>query len=657
MPGQESIYENIVRQREENPTLPYVFQDVETAGREDILFILLSEGIPFSQKEDMARECCEALRIAIDTDKSDTLTTLLESQPIRLFFIELRERLRMLIEVGDFNHLELHKLGMDLVRHSHQADVVKLGIILLGLYPDDITLKIFKVLGYHSEFTIYVSESISHEYFHQNELLFDLVKHTTGYGRLAALFQLKPVLKEQQKWIISNGVKSNRLSSIYVNVALQKTDVRHYLFNTELDESNYSDFMYIMAYQEQVEQKSLSAQALDFMEKLVEKRELAHSFIDEASLVTIWLKIMDSWKYDYHYLDSQIKTVETLNSYWNYRFDRYEKLIRTIEVFLNKPKWQHTVTQEMFKPQETDFLIINTLQFLEMKPEFHAFSALLKRNPLGLNLLDFFLVHYPEKYFQEASDYLFNLLSDQLFELPLLFIDGVESESSDLVKVNAWLETLLKNMLEQDFFDIEWCIKLLGYYHPKMRRMALLVLRKYADEWEDDDAVLTALETLREDEENRKNYRLISKLLHTEIGPSQEMNYLPVEHIVEKERVRDNVILVTKIVGTKFRDLTLAAEIVDKGKILQLVREADNEFDHKAIAVTLADGYILGYIPRADNAVLATLMDNGECLFARFESERLDDDNATIAVLLRKKGGPFLHDKPTGNNIVPFPSK
>ena len=657
MANQESIYHILLKQREENPALPYVFQDIETAGREDTLFILLSEGVPYSQKEDMARECCDVLEQAMRTGEQEKLAQFLVEHPIRMFFIELRERLRVLVETGAFTQIDLHDFGMNLARNSQQAELVKLGIILLGFYPHDLTLKIFKVLGYHSDFTIYVSESIHHAHFHQNEILFDLVQHTAGYGRLAALFQLKPVTTEQQQWIVKHGVKSTMLSTIYVNVALQKTDIRRYLFETEIDAANYQDFMYIIAYQEQIEQKSLASEALTFMEKLVENREFANTFIDQAALVTIWLKVIDSWKYDYHYLDSQTKATDKLNSYWNYRFDRYEKLIRTIEVYLNKPKWEHTLLKEMRNPGETDYLVVNALQFLELKPKFRNFGSLLTRNPLGLNLLDFFLVHYPEIYFQDASDYLFSLVSEQLFELPLLFSEETEPDSSDLVKINMWLEALVKNMIEKDFFDIEWCIKLLNYYQPKLRRYALLVLRKYADEWEDDETVLTALETLNEIEENKKNKRLISRLLYTEIGTQKEIKYLPLLTPVKQEVASDIVILGTKIVGTDFVDLTVVEENVKKEKILQLVREPDNAYDPHAIAVTFDDGFILGYIPRNDNSVLATLMDNDEILFARFESEDLDDDDIKISVMLRKKNRPPFPDKTTGGNIVPFPQK
>ncbi|WP_373792481.1 hypothetical protein, partial [Jeotgalibaca porci] len=82
MADQESIYHILLKQREENPALPYVFQDIEIAGREDTLFILLSEGIPYSQKEDMARECCDVLEQAMRTGEQEKLAQFLVEHPI-----------------------------------------------------------------------------------------------------------------------------------------------------------------------------------------------------------------------------------------------------------------------------------------------------------------------------------------------------------------------------------------------------------------------------------------------------------------------------------------------------------------------------------------------------------------------------------------------
>lgn len=51
------------------------------------------------------------------------------------------------------------------------------------------------------------------------------------------------------------------------------------------------------------------------------------------------------------------------------------------------------------------------------------------------------------------------------------------------------------------------------------------------------------------------------------------------------------------------------------GQTLQLVREADNRFDDRAVRVEW-QGHKLGYIPRMDNAAVSQLLDRGERLEA-----------------------------------------
>lgn len=51
------------------------------------------------------------------------------------------------------------------------------------------------------------------------------------------------------------------------------------------------------------------------------------------------------------------------------------------------------------------------------------------------------------------------------------------------------------------------------------------------------------------------------------------------------------------------------------GQSLQLVREADNRYDDRAVRVEW-QGHKLGYIPRLDNAAVSQLLDRGERLEA-----------------------------------------
>lgn len=52
------------------------------------------------------------------------------------------------------------------------------------------------------------------------------------------------------------------------------------------------------------------------------------------------------------------------------------------------------------------------------------------------------------------------------------------------------------------------------------------------------------------------------------------------------------------------------------GQELSLMREPDNQYDQNAIAVLSADGHKLGYIPRSDNEIPATIAEQKRALRA-----------------------------------------
>ncbi len=66
-----------------------------------------------------------------------------------------------------------------------------------------------------------------------------------------------------------------------------------------------------------------------------------------------------------------------------------------------------------------------------------------------------------------------------------------------------------------------------------------------------------------------------------------------------------------------------------------LRREADNDYDHDAIAVVTPEGRRLGYLPRARNEVIARLLDAGKPLIATIrEWSRPDDDSPWLDIIV-----------------------
>ena len=65
------------------------------------------------------------------------------------------------------------------------------------------------------------------------------------------------------------------------------------------------------------------------------------------------------------------------------------------------------------------------------------------------------------------------------------------------------------------------------------------------------------------------------------------------------------------VAGFQFHQGHTVAADLQPGHLLLLAREPENRYDDQAIAVYSASTK-LGYVPRADNAVLAAMLDSGE---------------------------------------------
>src|SRR5699024_6490119 len=112
----------------------------------------------------------------------------------------------------------------------------------------------------------------------------------------------------------------------------------------------------------------------------------------------------------------------------------------------------------------------------------------------------------------------------------------------------------------------------------------LQTLRKYVEIWENEDEVADVLEVLLEKEKNKKNVRLVHKLLNLDVEIEKDKVYLKVPHLVTNSSKNDKKLMTTYIAAMRYHDLSVVEELIEQGKILQLVRERENEHDRHAIA-------------------------------------------------------------------------
>jgi len=76
-------------------------------------------------------------------------------------------------------------------------------------------------------------------------------------------------------------------------------------------------------------------------------------------------------------------------------------------------------------------------------------------------------------------------------------------------------------------------------------------------------------------------------------------------------RARSVVLLETWVAGFRYHQGPRVQHRLRVGQPLVLRREPANPYDDRAIALYTGDGVKLGYVPRVDNSVLATMLDQG----------------------------------------------
>lgn len=91
---------------------------------------------------------------------------------------------------------------------------------------------------------------------------------------------------------------------------------------------------------------------------------------------------------------------------------------------------------------------------------------------------------------------------------------------------------------------------------------------------------------------------------------------------------REIFLLRVDVAGTAYYDIKSVAETLEVGQELVLKREPDNPHDALAIEILTLGQMKLGYVPRADNPVLARLMDAGKTLSARLAGCGSQDEAA-----------------------------
>lgn len=627
--AKESIYKYLTKMAAENPHLPYVFQNPFTAGARDVDFLLGENNLPFLLEEQLALELAELISVCVKTQEITKKTRIfLAKNPLYAYLMRLNKRLKLHLSEGILDREGLYSLGIKLATESRFVNEVKLGILLLGFFENDLVKQIIKTLGLHSEFTLYAVEAAKN-FSNYNQFLFELVQNTLGYGKLAALTLFHPVKPEHKEWFFLAGPLNQVEPNIAAMICLDKIDMGSFYQTLTLTSENFSRLAALLAYAAENSNIKEFQFSLILVEKFLQNfPRYGKSFLDLACLV-ILERDMGVYR-EWHAVEE--------NGWTGTR----EKYVRELaKKIMAQSRWKNVILRELAEPREETSLLLTVLSRFRLIPQFESFIPLLERDPFDLALLDFCLHKYPGVYLQDVYLYLSYVLPEDIFQKPL----AAPEEIGSYYQPSLWLMTLIEVLQKMRTYEEELLLRCLTARYVGVRQAALRALRTFKIEW--SKSVRPALQeaylgepaaALREDWRRllrRKKGNREKKRRYVEL---QECEILPASF--------DTKLLTTEIAGTFFHDLQ--AVEVKTGDLLYLVPEPENKYDAHAVLVTTTAGYVLGYLPRTDNKKIVQLLASGERLYALFASEVLKPGKAKIEIMVNKR--PLASGK-----IVQFP--
>lgn len=610
----ESIYQYITRMFEQSPTLPYTFQNVEFDGLIEHQYIGSKKEFPITIKEKMAIQLIKQIEAALhDTNQTHYLQLFLQENPLIIYIQILNKRIKLMISEGLLNKEAIYSLGMQLATESKNTEEVQLGIILMSFYENDVTKKIIKTLGLHSSFTYYAIEA-AENFIDYNQFLYELVQHTSGYGKLFALHMFFPFKLEQQQYLFQYGVQNEVAPNLSSIICLEKPEMESFFKKLTISKENFSKLSYMLAYAgEEYDLKQFSV-SLSLIEKYISvANEFANSFIDLAAIIMIEKNLIP-FKYE---------NDEKING-WTY--EKMETTVNICSKIMTEAKRKHILFQQLENPIHQTSLIIKVMKWINVVPNFDDLIPLIAKNVFDMDVMEFLLIDHCEQYIEDVYHLLLKVLPEKIFnEEPQL-----KEELTPEYKPDVLALFLLKALKKEQLYKEGFILKCVTARFSDLRKEAIKTLRAFKAEWSPN--VQLILEDALKKEPDSKIKNRIQRLLNKQ--HEKEQQYVDISDVDIKPSPWDIPLLKTNIAGTFYRDMVVVEDKIEKGDILYLIRDPDNPYDSKAIFVTTEDGYVLGYVPKVDNEIPASMLDEGEKLYAILESEILPHGKPIIQIMI-----------------------
>lgn len=618
----KSIYKMFVENISKDNKLPYEFQNVYKDGKKDVLFELWGENPMYEERIVYSKALLVLIEEILEgNEKLKEVDYFLEQCPIYYYYDFFLKKLKIKFLEGVINKERLYTLGIHLATESSEINKVKLGILILSLYENDITRQIIKTLGYHSEFTLYALEA-SKDFVKCNTLVYEFFKGTDGYGKLIAMQRLNILNKDIEKDIIEIGYKNTAIPHIESIFVLEKGNLNKYI-GEDFNEKRFGIVSSVLAYGlDDVEVQKFTKLSKAIEQYIDYSKIYSKTFLDLIAVLNIHKSMIPTWK--------NYSNDNNYKNGWSKELESNIKL-KCNNIIANE-KWKHIILSELSKMRYSSKMLVMALQAKGLRPAFEEFYYILSMDNFDFDLFEYMLFECGSYYIEELVNYIKYVAPWEEILLTSLSEDVKTIDKK--YTPDVIIEFLLVRMRECNITDMDFFIKCLKARLPKCRYEAVKCLDKNKENIDED--IRKILEEMYLNEESKNVKKALGRLLNkNSYSDFRKERYVKINDINILPTAKDLKIVQCNVAGAYYNNLDRTDMLRENG-MLYLKMEPENIYDVNAILVTDRDGYVIGYIPRKFTLIICNLIKGGERIYAIIESLNLEESKIEISVMLSK---------------------
>lgn len=623
----KSIYYDLKEFYDRNQGELYSYQDFEIAGIREFK-VITNKMRPF-QSHEKNRLSNELMRIlSADINNEEKLLDLngfITLNPIINYYENLIKHFKVSVGTNKEFLIKIRDLIRGILRNSGSSEEIKLGLILAPICGIEDIEDILNVFSIHNDYLFYVLKAYD-IIGNCNDIIFEMAKKSQGYGKVFCLINLCPTTNEIKKWMIEDGSSNNVAVPELLSYSMLSLELLDYLENTEFDinrlEATAKSFSML-----------LSDYGLDEIKDVIKVCYRLVDIIDELNGGIYSLYAVISILYSIE--ATIIGDYKTKGESVPFKIDNeYKSIIEKCKKICKRDIWHEIISSEISNIEVESSVLISCAEKVKYKLRKVEFEMVLKRDYSNALMYKYAFSTGNKSIRKCAFDLgMKNLPMNQLLSgQDELKIENLPYENIAQICFFIIIKYSKYEDLQDEYKDIN--LKALKSPLIETRIQAATNLQQFKDEFDslDEEFINDAINT----EMVGSVRRALNALLIKE--NNKEKKYVEVNESMQIEgHVKDVFLFNMNIAGTAHVDMSEVYNKLLEDDMLYLKREPGNPYDSNAIQITTIEGYVLGYIPKANNYILKNLMDKGKYLYGHVKEISDDYNHINIDIYLSYK--------------------